>query len=207
MSGRIKCLALWLFVAVGVVVAAAPQSNANGARATKLLEGLSSAVNAMPSYRVEFEAYAGDDNLHGEYAVAGDIYHIKVADMEVFGDGATRYEVDGEKREIIVDVADTTSHNLLNNPTRAFMFLGSDYDAELLSDGGAQAEVRLKPKSAALSESITVTILSADNLPSRIVYDAEGDSVIIAIKSFKRGGEPARFDMSRYEGYEIIDFR
>lgn len=200
---RLFTLVILLFATMSVVA----QDTAAKSRADYLVSRLSEKMHSMPSYRVEFEVQAGDDTISGEYSVAGYIYHIAVADMEVYGDDKVRYEIDKSKREIVVDRSDIESHNLLSNPTRAFSFVGSDYQAELLSEDGRQAEIRLTPKDTTQSEGIAIAISLSDYNPLRILYDVEGDCVAISILTLKSDREPARYDSSRYKDYEVIDFR
>ena len=36
--------------------------------------------------------------------------------QEVYGDAEFRYEIDPDRKEVVIDRVDLTSHNLLNNP-------------------------------------------------------------------------------------------
>lgn len=207
MRDRIVGLFLSLTVLLGVAVEAHAQSVAGEDRAQNMLSKLSSVMLSMPSYCVDFEAKAGEETLRGEYVVSGDRYHISLADMEVYGDAKLRYEVDKSKREVVVDVADTESHNLLSNPTHAFSFVGEEYRAELLSEDGTEAVLRLKSRDDLSSEVITITLTRRDNLPRSITYDVEGDRVEIYIRNLKQGVEPRIYDAARYADFEIIDFR
>ena len=54
------------------------------------------------------------------YAVEGEGYYLVLGDAEVYCDGAVRYEVDNRRREVTIDVVDTDSRNILNNPASCF---------------------------------------------------------------------------------------
>lgn len=180
-------------------------------RAAEILERLAAEFRAMPGYGVDFAIEAGDYRAEGDYAVQGADYTLRVGDAEVYCDGKVRYEVDNERREVTIAEVDTTSRNLLNNPVRAFDFLGDDYRAELLSETGGRAVIRLRPvaaEDASAAGSITVTVNTASMHPVQLDYDYDGEQVRVVIRRVERRAEPlVRFDAERFKGYEFIDFR
>ena len=131
-----------LFMAV--LCCGMPQSKAAG-RATEILEKLAAGFRAMPGYSVDFEVSAGDYKSRGSYVVEGRCYYLVLADAEVFADSVVRYEIDNRRREVTVTEVDAASRNILNNPVRAFDFLGSEYIPALVSEAGGRAVVRLTP--------------------------------------------------------------
>ena len=114
-----------------------PQGRAAG-RATEILEKLAAGFRAMPGYSVDFEVSAGDYKSRGSYVVEGRCYYLVLADAEVFADSVVRYEIDNRRREVTVTEVDAASRNILNNPVRAFDFLGSEYIPALVSEAGAR---------------------------------------------------------------------
>ena len=114
-------------------------------RAGEILERLAAGFRAMKGYEVTFEVEAGEYRTAGSYAVEGQGYFLTLGDAEVFCDGTVRYEVDNARREVTIVGVDTASRNILNNPVRAFDFLGSEYLPTLVSEAGGQAVVRLTP--------------------------------------------------------------
>lgn len=183
---------------------------AAGNRAAEILERLAAGFRAMKGYEVAFEVEAGESRIGGSYAVEGQGYYLTLGDAEVFCDGAVRYEVDHARREVTIVGVDTTSRNILNNPVRAFDFLGSEYLPELLSEADGRAVVRLTPAAGNNSPAgtVTVTVSTATMRPELLDYDYEGERVRITIGRVAPLGEPLRtFDRKGCEGYEFIDFR
>lgn len=178
-------------------------------RAAKIMAGLGAQVRALGSYQVHFAVETGDGTVEGSYAVSGDRYYMRMGAAEVYCDGAVRYEVNNRMREVTVDAVDTTSRNILNNPTRAFDLAGDAFEAELLWERDGRAAVRLIPRSGqeALS-AVTVKIDTQRMRPLSLEYDFDGDRIRIDILGLQGAtAAPASFDRAAYAGYEWIDFR
>lgn len=190
--------------------AGSPASSAGASRAAELVQQLASGFRVLRAYDVVFALQAGEYAVQGRYAVEGPRYRLEVGDAEVFADAATRYEVDRKRREVTVLEVDTASRNLLNNPARAFDFLGGDYRAELLSEREGRAVVRLTPIEGrdAGPGTVTVELALPAARPMRLTYEYEGERVVVAIRSVTPRTEPLpAFDPAQYAGYEFIDFR
>ena len=190
----------------GGVAGLAAQSGGDD-KAAGYMRRLAASMESMQAYTVDFRASAGDESISGRYAVNADRYHIIVAGNEVYGDDHVRREVDSSKREIVIDAADTTSRNLLTNPTRGFRFLGDDYRPHLDSESDGRAVVTLTPVQKGVTGTITVTMSTADSRPRQIQYDTEGERVTIVIERIAKGAVIPQFDSALYPDYEIIDFR
>lgn len=179
-------------------------------RASEIVGRLAAEFRAMKSYEVRFELSAEEFSGSGSYAIDGTDYCLKFGDAEVFADAATRWEVDNRRREVTIVEVDPASRNILNNPVRAFDFLGSEYTPELLSEAEGRAVVRLTPTAENNSPAgtVTVTVLTATMRPEALDYDYDGERVRITVDRVAPLGEPLRtFDRKRCEGYEFIDFR
>ena len=114
-------------------------------RPQAVLKQLTAALGALEGYSVVFEVHTDGDVVPGYYEVSGDNYYMHVNGQEVYGDAEFRYEIDPDRKEVVIDRVDLTSHNLLNNPTRAFDFIDGEYAASLLSEKGSTAVIRLTP--------------------------------------------------------------
>ena len=114
-------------------------------RAAGILAGVSDGFRTLGAYGVSFEVRSDEYVTRGRYAVEGEGYYLVLGDAEVYCDGAVRYEVDNRRREVTIDVVDTDSRNILNNPVHAFDFLGSEYAASLVGEQEGHAVVRLTP--------------------------------------------------------------
>ena len=170
-------------------------------RAAEILEGLAAGFRAMKGYEVDFVIEAGDYRAEGCYAVQGAGYALSLGDAEVYGDEKVRYEVDNDRREVTIAGVDSTSRNILNNPVRAFDFLGDDYRAELLSETGGKAVVRLTPVegSGASAGTVAVTVSTATMRPEQLDYDYDGERIRVVVRRVAPLAEPlARFERSRF---------
>ncbi len=186
-----------------------PQSRAAG-RATEILEKLAAGFRAMPGYSVDFEVSAGDYKSRGSYVVEGRCYYLALADAEVFADSVVRYEIDNRRREVTVTEVDAASRNILNNPVRAFDFLGSEYTPSLVSEADGRAVVRLTPAAGNDSPAgdVTLTVDTATMRPRSLSYDYDGEQVLVnVLEVAPLAGHVRRFDKNAYAGYEFIDFR
>ena len=104
-------------------------------RAEEILGRVAEGFRAMKDYTVRFEVAADEYRTPGSYAVRGGSYYLRLGDdAEVYSDGRLRYEVDNRRREVTVTEVNRASRNILDNPVRAFDFLGSEYDFSL--EGG-----------------------------------------------------------------------
>ena len=197
-------------ILVLIALAAGIQAISAAGRATEILEKLAAGFRAMPGYSVDFEVVAGDYNNRGSYVVEGRNYYLALADAEVFADSVIRYEIDNRRREVTVTEVDAASRNILNNPVRAFDFLGSEYVPTLVSEAGGRAVVRLTPAAGNDSPAgnVTVTVDTATMRPLSLSYDYDGEQVQVSVLGVAPlAGHVRVFDRQAYAGYEFIDFR
>ena len=179
-------------------------------RADAILAGVSDGFRALGAYGVSFEVRSDEYVTRGRYAVEGENYYLVLGDAEVFADGAVRREVDNRRREVTVTEVDTASRNILNNPVRAFDFLGSEYTPSLVSEADGRAVVRLTPAAGNDSPAgdVTLTVDTATMRPRSLSYDYDGEQVLVnVLEVAPLAGHVRRFDKNAYAGYEFIDFR
>ena len=179
-------------------------------RAAGILAGVSDGFRTLGAYGVSFEVRSDEYVTRGRYAVEGEGYYLVLGDAEVYCDGAVRYEVDNRRREVTIDVVDTDSRNILNNPVHAFDFLGSEYAASLAGEQEGRAVVRLTPAPGNTSSAgnIVLTVDTAAMRPESLRYDYDGEQVGIAVLGVAPLDTPLKaFSKGDYKGYEFIDFR
>ena len=124
-----KIISLSLLLVLGLTAVAQAAADTKD-----VLAGLKQYIAKMGRYEAAFALQAGDYKAEGRYLVDGDTYHIVVGDIaEVFCDGKVRYEGDNEREEVNIDVVDASSRNILDNPTRCFDFVGSEYRATVVA--------------------------------------------------------------------------
>lgn len=179
-------------------------------RAAGILAGVRDGFRALGAYGVSFEVRSDEYVTRGRYAVEGEGYYLVLGDAEVYCDGAVRYEVDNRRREVTIDVVDTGSRNILNNPVHAFDFLGSEYAASLAGEQEGRAVVRLTPAPGNTSSAgnIVLTVDTAAMRPVSLRYDYDGEQVQVSVLGIKPLETPLKaFAKDNYAGYEFIDFR
>lgn len=178
--------------------------------AAGILAGVRDGFRALGAYGVSFEVRSDEYVTRGRYAVEGEGYYLVLGDAEVYCDGAVRYEVDNRRREVTIDVVDTDSRNILNNPVHAFDFLGSEYAASLAGEQEGHAVVRLTPAPGNTSSAgnIVLTVDTAAMRPVSLRYDYDGEQVQVSVLGIKPLETPLKaFAKDNYAGYEFIDFR
>lgn len=189
-------------------VCAAGRSLASGDDAQAVLRRTADYVKELGDYRAAFEITAADYASTGSYAVAGDAYYIAVDGAEVYSDGKVRYEVDNARREVTVDEVNIASRNVLDNPTRCFDFVGSDYSSEITSREKGAVTLHLRSTDPDIEGDIYLTVDEATGRPSRLEYVLYDDRITVCIVDLSRSDEPVkRFERSAYRDYETIDFR
>ena len=199
---KIISLSLSLVLGLTAVVQAAA--------ATKdVLAGLKQYIAKMGRYEAAFALQAGNYKAEGRYLVDGDTYHIVVGDIaEVYCDGKVRYEVDYEREEVNIDVVDALSRNILDNTTRCFDFVGSDYRATVVAQDEKQITLKLVSTDEKVEGEIFLTVDAVTYTPKEIEYRLYDERFNVKILSLvKSKSSPSKFDRSRYRNYEIIDFR
>ena len=193
-------------VALQGVMAATP--SAQDEQVGQLLERVAQYVKRLGAYSADFKVVAGDYTTRGRYDVSGDRYYIVLDNAEVYSDGHVRYEVNGERKEINVDVVDISSHNILDNPTRCFDFVGSDYVADIQRRETGRVTIHLRSADSSVGGDIYLTIDSSSARPIRLEYHLYDDVIevdIISLSALKGGVKT--FSEKAYSGYDMIDFR
>ena len=167
-------------------------------RPQAVLKQLTAALGALEGYSVVFEVHTDGDVVPGYYEVSGDNYYMHVNGQEVYGDAEFRYEIDPDRKEVVIDRVDLT-----------FDFIDGEYAASLLSEKGSTAVIRLTPlRIQSAVGQIDVEVDTARSLPTAVIYEIDGDRVRIDIRSVTvHEASPRTFDAENYAGYEWIDFR
>lgn len=190
-----------------LLVAATAAAMADEA-SVRILKNIERNLAALGTYRAEFEMTAGEYTVRGEYCVAGDDFYMKADGTEVYAADGVRREVNTPKREIVVDGIDTAARDIVSNPARGFSLLLEDFDSATVEQGGRTCVVLSPKPSSPMRETIVVITDGRGEYPSEIVYGSEAGNVVVKLLSVARmSGDIPRFDASRYDGYETVDFR
>ncbi len=173
------------------------------------LERLRTAVKSFGEYEVRFELTTTDDYAAtGSYRVAGDRYLISMPQGRVYCDGRARYEINDAAHEVVIDAVDKASHNLLDNPVRAFDFVGEQFDVRTVAEQADRITLRLTPRDEARLTTIELTLDKRSALPVSVVYGAEDLQIRVKIVSFAKSATTfPTFRRADFSGYEWIDFR
>ncbi len=184
---------------------------ATDSKAEALLSQVISRIEAYDAYRVDLQISMGDYNLFGYYEVDNQDYYLVIDQQEMYGDATSRYEVYNERKEVVIDSAQSDAGgNMLANPAMVFNSIKSDYTASLLFDDAQKFSLSLVPKDSADDsiESITLYINKESGQPTMLEYNIQGEVIIIAItKIAPISSTIKRYSASQYSEYEIIDFR
>lgn len=165
-------------------------------------------VESLGRYRVDFALKSGDFSAKGYYCVDGDAYYMNLGSAEIYSDGKTRYEVDHDRKEVNIDVVDLSSHNILDNPTRCFDFVSSDYNVESRAVATERVEFSLTPRKRETEGIIRVFANVKTGAPLALQYELYDEVVMVDILSIDKNKEPViSYRASNFRGYEIIDFR
>ncbi|MDR0908031.1 MAG: hypothetical protein LBM63_05455 [Rikenellaceae bacterium] len=184
-------------------------------KSDELLRSLQNKVEALGSYRAVFRVTVDGQSLEGTYEVSGNSYHIATPDVEMLCDGQTRWEVNLLDREVLIDEINPADRTILGNPTRMFDFLDGSYahsykGRATLKTGEAD-RIELIQNAGNEQDKLTVYLNVSSRLPARIVYrlGSLNTDATVDIESIEpvRLPEPYEFEPSRYEGFEVIDFR
>lgn len=196
---------LWVLIAVagGTLPLRAEE------RSAELLQRLQERIESMGGYHIRFAVQIEGRQIGGDCHVRGERCYLCLGDAELYADAVTRYEVDPAKQEVVIDTIDPASHNLLQNPARAFRSLSEDFDHRVQSEAAGYVTLKLEPKSRSVGISSLTLILEARSAtPCSLLYDAEGEELLITISSFEPSDGPLpSFDAAAYPNYELIDFR
>ncbi|MBQ6869799.1 MAG: hypothetical protein IJO17_04970 [Alistipes sp.] len=189
-------LILTLFIIIGAFTASAEG----------LIEHFENSLKGLGDYRVTFTATMGDMVTAGNYAVSGNDFYIVIAGVEYYVAQGVKHEVNSERKEIVVDSAESMGGDLLSNPAKGFSILARDFEQRDVTIDSRKA-VRLNPRNGEGGE-ILVVANKGGNLPQMIVYIYDDSRMIITLDAIESltSGIP-RFDRSKYPDYEVIDMR
>ena len=176
----------------------------------RLLNDVANGFRTMANYEVRFKVETEGQHVEGGYAVENEAYYLAMGYAEVYSEGKIRYEVNNERREVVINSVDPASRNILDNPVHAFEFLEEEYTARILwaKDGRTGVELEKRTDEPDLRQKVTVVVNTKTRRPETLLYDYDGDSVLVTILGVAPLKEPLKkYDKKAYKAYETIDFR
>ncbi len=199
-----------IFVIVAICMATTLSAQTTAKEWVKQLE---SSMGERYAYTLNVAVKTGDSktSLSGRVMVEGDSYYMSLEAMEVYSNGKLRYEVNNERKEVTEDRVDLTSHDLLTNPTRAFMFAPEEFDMALkFSQNDEIARIDLTPRDKDYGITTIVLILEREGdkvYPKQIGYDYDGDKVVVTLAEYgDKAWKLPVWNESNYKAYDIVSF-
>lgn len=181
------------------------------ARSETLLNELSSRVDELGRYEVEFDIVMDGDVVDsGEYRVDEDRYKLVIAGQVIYGEGGERLTINAAQQEVVMERVDESLPMVVANPANAFRSLTLSFDSLIEGELDGLIYIQLTPREKSpLIESSTLVIDAESGLPNRVVYLSDGDIIVVEIKKISTIDEsiPAIDSVSLPDGYEIIDIR
>ena len=176
------------------------------ASATSLLETIERSFAALGDYRVTFTVTMDNMVTEGSYAVSGNDFYITLYGAEYYVADGVKYEVNAERKEIVVDSAESLGGDLLSNPAQGFSTLARDFNQTDITIDTRKA-VRLSAREGGVGD-ILVVADKDGKLPQMIVYIYDNARMTIVLDSIEPiAGEIPRFDRTNYPDFELIDMR
>ena len=176
------------------------------------IAALNKTLGQRYAYGITINATSADNTntMHGAFKVDGDAFYLRVAQMEVYSDGKLRYEINNERKEVTEDRVNLKSHDLLANPTRAFMFLDKEFDMSLrpMSDANS-VYVDLVPRADIGMSKITLALRRNGGRvePQTISYFYDSDVVVINLHTMDSvAWTLPRWNKNNYKAYDMVSF-
>lgn len=178
--------------------------------ARQWLERLDASLGERYAMTLHIAMTNAEQPLIGYLMIDGDSFYLTLGAMEVYSDGKLRYEVNNERKEVTEDRVNLSSADLLSNPTRAFEFVGEQFDVALLSANATDVELHIKPLDADMGISniaLSLKVAGGKVLPDAIVYDYDGEVVGITLEMMDAKDKALpRWSKDRYHAYDIVSF-
>lgn len=202
---RLTLLILTIFLAIS--------ANADE-RSARLLSNMARTIENSGNYRVNFTTVIeGDMAISGYYTVCGNDFYVYTPTAEIYCIDSIQYEIDDINREIVIERMNFDDEDILSNPVHAFSFMDKSYTHDFAGHtriGNTQCDI-ISIKKRNGSDSITLYIDSETSLPLKAEYFVENinSDAVIDVTSFSANltDISIRFDLKKYDGFEIIDFR
>lgn len=178
--------------------------------ARQWLERLDASLGERYAMALHIDMTNAEQPLIGYMMIDGDSFYLTLGAMEVYSDGKLRYEVNNERKEVTEDRVNLSSADLLSNPTRAFEFVGEQFDVALLSANATAVELHIKPLDADMGISniaLSLKVAGGKVLPDAIVYDYDGEVVDINLEMVDTKDKSLpRWSKDKYRAYDIVSF-
>ncbi len=199
----------YIFILICTVAMVHPWMALADEKGEKALVELSQRLREMGSYESNITLKMQSDIIEGQYRISGKNYHIDLGNIEFWGIGDKRYEVSHKIEEVVIEKTDQGDNSILANPTQAFDLVEQGFEIKLL-ETPSELVLRLSPKAAEDVkidvDQIVIHLDQKSQLPTKIIYQANDDSVEIEFGGIKKSKSSIKeFNISSYRKYDIID--
>ncbi len=198
---------VFLFIAIFVSHIAMGQTT----DASEVLSQLIKKLKSYEHYSANVSVEVGTSTIEGYYEVDGEDYYVRIGEQELYGADGVKYEVYGDREEVIIDNISDKANNILDNPSKAFDFAELGFDSEYLDQSSdKQVVIRLiaNVQNDMPIDHIDVTINKSTLLPSRLEYIFDTDTFVVNINDITKSTSPMKvYNQTNYSDFEVIDFR
>lgn len=181
-------------------------------KSEQILDDMSLTVERLGAYEVSFQILnSGSFAIAGSYHVDRDTYKLLIANQEIYGDSKSRYTIDNDLKEVVMESIDSSVPMVVANPATAFSRLNKSFDSKIIKmDGSERISLQLTPRKANdLLDSILLEVDSKTKLPLSAIYSSGGEVIEVKIVAFEKSTTTLSplDDITLPEGYDIIDIR
>lgn len=174
-------------------------------------------INAEFTFTLENLQEGFTDTHKGVLNFKGKKYKLELMGLEVFFDGATKWQFIPEANEVTISKPSSLDGGFFDDPTQIFRDYEQDFKSRFIGErverGVTYYEVDLYPEDLSVSYSIIKIVFKKNNLePVSIKYQGkDGINYIIEVKKFT-ANTPIRdedfvFNPAKFRGIEVIDLR
>lgn len=194
-------------------------SQAKDAKATALLDEVSTKTKSYKSIKVEFtigmvNAKAKiNETKSGSLLLAGDKYRMTASGQTIFCDGKTVWTYIPESNEVQVNLLDNKDDAM--TPSKLLTSYNANYKSKMIKSTSSDPNTEFVELIPNVSKNFTKAILGIDKAKKQIksfeLYDKSGNIYTYKIKTFITNPPVTNGDFSfepaKFPGVEIIDMR
>ena len=212
-------LGMILIASVFTVNAQAPKGmGTSDPAAKKILDAVSAKFKTFKSVQSKFTLKIENSsnkvmgNKTGTVFMKGTKYRIKVADQDIYCDGANVWTVDPASKEVTISKLDASNNTI--TPQKLFTnFYDKDFLYKLNSDAKGIQEIELTPidKSKLFHKVIVFINKATQTIVSTKIFEKAGNRYTYTVSGMdtKSNIDDATFvfNLKNYPGMEIVDLR
>lgn len=206
----------WITLLLGLTASFSSMTQTD---AKSILDRSAAQIKALPAVEIDFtltmENKAEDiyETHKGKAFMKGNLYKLRVMEVENYYDGKNIYTYMPEVKEVNIKNPSDEEEEMLN-PTKIFDIHNSDFTQNLVSTEKGTAYIELFPKEQNKNfNKIGIWVNLADHHITKVTsFGKDGNNLIISIEKIQQPNPvPAdsffRFDTAKHPDVEIVDMR